>query len=145
MTIARRAFAFLSLAACAAFAHAQVPMPFPVGVPFIWLGTATADLKKRLPDNPNNYVILFEASGQAAIRLDCNNGRARWARDGGTLAISPIAGTKKGCNYGSMDVAFATDLGEVTGWRYDGTDLLLLGRDGRAMLFAAKPRPAAKK
>lgn len=119
-------------------------MPFPVGVPLVWLGTATADLKKRLPDNPNNYVILFEASGQASIKLDCNNGRARWARDGERLAISPIAGTKKGCNYGSMDVAFATDLGEVTGWRYDGTDLLLLGRDGRAMLFVAKPRPAAK-
>jgi len=144
VTTALRAFAFLSLAACAAFAHAQVPMPFPVDVPMIWLGTATADQKKRLPDKPNNYVILFEANGQASIRLDCNNGRARWARDGFNLVISPIAGTKKGCDYGSMDVAFATDLGEVSGWRYDGTDLLLLGRDGRAMLFVAKPRPAAK-
>ena len=129
----------------AAAAHAQfapsptpIPATFPVGITFHWLGTATAARGKRVPNDPARYTITFEKTGRAAIRLDCSNGNARWAAEGNALRLTPIAGTKKQCDYGSLDVAYATDLGEVGGWRWDGRDLVLVGRDGSAMLFAPK-------
>jgi heat shock protein HslJ len=127
-----------ALLASATLASAQVPMPFPVGRPFMWLGTATADLKKRMPPAPARYLVQFDEGGVASIRLDCNIGRTRWTRQGSRLELAPIAGTKKACDHGSMDVVFAGDLAQVAAWRFDGKELILLGRDGRAMLFVAQ-------
>lgn len=145
MSVVRRcAIAGVAALGCAA-AHAQfapsptpIPPTFPVGITFHWLGTATAARGKRIPNDPARYTITFEKTGRAAIRLDCSNGNARWAAEGNALRLTPIAGTKKQCDYGSLDVAYATDLGEIGGWRWDGRDLVLVGRDGSAMLFAPK-------
>jgi heat shock protein HslJ len=69
------------------------------------------------------------------LALDCNRGSAQWKRDGTRLAMTPIAATKMMCPRGSLDVAFASDLAQVESWRYDGSVLVLSGRDGSTMRF----------
>lgn len=124
------------IAACASAAPDVGESAFPVDVDYQWTGTEVGGTRRHGPGDPGRYTIRFEASGRAAIRLDCNRGAARWSRDGGKLTLSPIAGTKMNCPRGSLDVVYAGDFSRVDGWRRDGTTLLLTGSaDGSAMRF----------
>lgn len=124
----------------AACAGAQMQSTeFPVGGTFAWVGTDAGGSRRNAPADASRYTITFEASGRATLRLDCNRGSAQWTRDGDKLTLSPVASTKMMCPRGSLDVAFASDLGQVAQWRIDGRDLVLSGRDGSTMRL----RPAA--
>ena len=127
----------LAIGACAATPAADAP--FPEGVTFAWLGTDAAGARRNLPADASRYTITLEPTGRATLRLDCNRGSAQWHRDGGQLVFSPIAATKMMCPRGSLDVAFASDLTQVAAWRYDGSVLVLSGRDGSTMRFRPQP------
>ena len=127
----------LAASACAAPPAADVA--FPVDKTFAWIGTDAGGARRNSPADATRYTITLEASGRATMRLDCNRGSAQWHRDGDRLVFSPIAATKMMCPRGSLDVAFASDLTQVDGWRVDGETLVLAGRDGSTMRF----RPAA--
>lgn len=126
----------VTLAACAAAAPPAPDGAFPLDRAWMWTGTDVGGARKHGPGEPERYAIVFESSGRAAIRLDCNRGAARWTRDGAKLALSPIAGTKMNCPRGSLDVVYAGDLSRVDGWRLDGSSLLLTGgADDSVMRF----------
>ncbi|MBK7331403.1 MAG: META domain-containing protein [Betaproteobacteria bacterium] len=127
------------LAACAAAQPAGRDAAFPSGTTFAWLGTDADGARRNAPADPTRYTITFEPSGRTTLRLDCNRGSARWERDGATLALSPIAGTKMMCPRGSLDVAYAADLAQVASWRAEGEMLILSGRDGSTMRFRPMP------
>ncbi|MCC7116347.1 MAG: META domain-containing protein [Burkholderiales bacterium] len=130
-----------ALTACAAAQPTAEPAAFPLDVDLQWTGTEIGGTRKHGPGEPDRYTLRFEASGRAAIRLDCNRGAARWTRDGAKFTLSPIAGTKMNCPRGSLDVVYAGDFSRVDGWRLDGAALLLTGSvDDSAMRFVpAKP------
>ena len=123
----------LATGACAATPPADAP--FPVGIAFAWLGTDASGTRRNAPADASRYTIMLEPTGRATMRLDCNRGSAQWHRDGAELVFSPIAATKMMCPRGSLDVAFASDLTQVAQWRYDGSVLVLSGRDGSTMRF----------
>jgi heat shock protein HslJ len=123
----------LATGACAATPPADAP--FPEGATFAWLGTDAGGARRNSPPDASRYTITLEPTGRATMRLDCNRGSAQWHRDGDKLAFSPIAATKMMCPRGSLDVAFASDLTQVAQWRYDGSVLVLSGRDGSTMRF----------
>ena len=127
------------LAACAAAAPAGQDTVFPAGTTFAWLGTDAGVARRNAPADPARYTIVFERSGRATVRLDCNRGSARWERDGATLTLSPVAGTKMMCPRGSLDTSFASDLAQVEAWRVEGEALVLSGRDGSTMRFRRLP------
>lgn len=137
---ARRTIAAVLLAmtgGCAATPPADAP--FPVGVTFAWLGTDAGGARRNAPADASRYTLTLEPTGRATMRLDCNRGSAQWHRDGTGLVFSPIAATKMMCPRGSLDVAFASDLTQVASWRYDGSVLVLSGRDGSTMRFRPQP------
>ena len=111
------------LAACATAQPAGREAAFPAGTTFAWLGTDADGARRNAPADPTRYTIVFEPSGRTTLRLDCNRGSARWERDGATLALSPIAGTKMMCPRGSLDVAYAADLAQVASWRAEGSTM----------------------
>ena len=123
------------LMATGACATPPADAPFPVGVTFAWLGTDAGGARRNAPADASRYTITLEPTGRATMRLDCNRGSAQWHRDGHLLVFSPIAATKMMCPRGSLDVAFASDLTQVASWRYDGSVLVLSGRDGSTMRF----------
>ena len=127
----------LAASACATSPPAQVA--FPVGSTFAWLGTDAGGVRRNSPPDATRYTIAFDPSGRATMRLDCNRGSAQWHLEGNKLAFSPIAATKMMCPRGSLDVAFASDLVQVDAWRYDGSVLVLSGRDGSTMRFRPAP------
>ncbi|HET9338638.1 MAG TPA: META domain-containing protein [Casimicrobiaceae bacterium] len=124
-----------ALAAGACAAPPPADAPFPVGTTFAWLGTDAGGARRNAPADASRYTIAFDASGRVVLALDCNRGSAQWKRDGTRLAMTPIAATKMMCPRGSLDVAFASDLAQVESWRYDGSVLVLSGRDGSTMRF----------
>jgi len=133
----RRRRMLLGVTALAATACAALPpadAPFPVTT-FAWLGTDAGGVRRNAPADAARYTIAFDGSGRAVLRLDCNRGTAQWQRDGERLALAPIASTKMMCPRGSLDVAYGADLAQVAGWRYDGSVLVLSGRDGSTMRF----------
>jgi para-nitrobenzyl esterase len=127
-----------ALAASACAAPPPADAPFPVGTTFAWLGTDADGARRNSPADASRYTIAFDASGRVVLHLDCNRGSAQWKRDGERLVLTPIAATKMMCPRGSLDVAFAADLGQVATWRYDGSVLVLAGRDGSTMRFRAQ-------
>ena len=130
--------ALLGATALAATACASPPpadAPFPVGTTFAWLGTDAGGVRRNAPAEATRYTIAFDGSGRVVLRLDCNRGSAQWQREGERLALTPIASTKMMCPRGSLDVAYGADLAQVAGWRYDGSVLVLSGRDGSTMRF----------
>ena len=134
----RRRRMLLGVTALAATACAALPpadAPFPVGTTFAWLGTDAGGVRRNATADAARYTIAFDGSGRAVLRLDCNRGTAQWQRDGERLALAPIASTKMMCPRGSLDVAYGADLAQVAGWRYDGSVLVLSGRDGSTMRF----------
>ena len=136
MSVRRRAWlgaTLLTASACAAPPSADVVLP--VGTTFAWLGTDAGGVRRNAPADAARYTIAFDGSGRAVLRLDCNRGTAQWQRDGERLALAPIASTKMMCPRGSLDVAYGADLAQVAGWRYDGSVLVLSGRDGSTMRF----------
>ena len=131
----RTLVAALLLSTCACAAKPPAAAPFPEGVTFMWLGTDAGGARRNAPADATRYTITLEPTGRATMRLDCNRGSAQWHRDGDGLVFSPIAATKMMCPRGSLDVAFASDLTQVAEWRYDGSVLVLSGRDGSTMRF----------
>lgn len=124
-----------ALAASACATPTPADAPFPVGSTFAWLGTDAGGARRNTPADAARYTIAFEATGRVVLRLDCNRGSAQWQREGERLALTPIAATKMMCPRGSLDVAYAADLAQVATWRYDGSVLVLSGRDGSTMRF----------
>jgi heat shock protein HslJ len=127
-----------ALAASACAAPPPADAPFPVGTTFAWLGTDAGGTRRNTPADAARYTIAFDASGRAVLHLDCNRGSAQWKLDGERLSLTPIAATKMMCPRGSLDVAFAADLAQVATWRYDGSVLVLAGRDGSTMRLRAQ-------
>ncbi|MFO1283820.1 MAG: META domain-containing protein [Burkholderiales bacterium] len=130
-----------TLAACATAAPPATEATFPLDRPWMWTGTDVGGARKHGPGEPERYAIVFEPSGRAAIRLDCNRGAARWTRDGAKLTLSPIAATKMNCPRGSLDVVYAGDLSRIDGWRVDGSSLLLTGSANESVMRFAPLKP----
>ena len=128
------------LVACACATPGAQDVPFPVGGTFAWLGTDEGGARRNTPADPARYTITFDPSGRLQARLDCNRGAGQWTVEGARLALSPIASTKMMCPRGSLDVSFGADLAQVAGWRYDGSVLVLSGRDGSTMRFRPAPQ-----
>ena len=83
------------------------------------------------PADPAAYTVLFDASGQASFKLDCNRGSTRWSAtpsadgSGGQLTLGPLAMTRAMCPPGSLDTRIARDMGFVRGYRMAGSEMAM--------------------
>lgn len=100
------------------------------------LGGATWQWQTAGNGASDRYTLQFMDDGRVVVRADCNRGSGRYTADAnGTLTLTPIALTKMGCPAGSLDKVFVRDLGEVSGYRFEGEMLRLALRSGGSMTF----------
>ena len=66
----------------------------------------------------------------------CNRFNASYTVDGDELTLGPVAGTEMACPdpAGAVEEAFRAALTQVTAWRMDGDQLVLLDDDGGELL-----------
>jgi len=96
-----------------------------VGIAWRWEGFLGGDDSKLVVDDPGKYTIEFLPTGSAAIRADCNTGRAPYRLGGPRLEIGPILLTRAACPPGSLGDRFVRSLADTVAY---------LVRDGRLIL-----------
>jgi putative lipoprotein len=100
-----------------------------------WQRTELADGKRIVARAPERYTIRF-ADGRASVVADCNRGGGGYQTGpGGSIAIGPIATTKKGCPDDSQDHEFLRSLASAESYRFEGSALVLELRNGAGAMW----------
>ena len=129
-----------ALAAVAAAASAATPERTLGAFDWRWEWTEYADRTRTVSEDPARYIVRFGERNALRVRADCNSGSGRHVeRDDGSMTLSRIATTKKGCGKGSQDREFLKNLADVRAYRFEADLLFLELRDGGAMRFSAAP------
>ena len=110
-----------------------------IGGRWHWVGMLVGPAATAVPDSAF-YWAEFAAAGGIVVLADCNSGVGRMVN--GTLAIGPLALTRRMCGPASLDTRFAAMLSQVRSGAFDGDLLrlrasqgeLVLVRDARASL-----------
>jgi heat shock protein HslJ len=90
-------------------------------------GTTTA------VENPERYTLTFLNDGTLAFAADCNNGAGGYTLEGMALTLQLGAMTAAACAEESLSDQYVQLLGQVSGFTFDGDDLLLTLADGRVL------------
>lgn len=108
-----------------------------LGVTWQWVETVYGDGTVVAADDPSRYTLLFDESGQVAVRLDCNGGGGSYMLDGSSLFFGELVSTLMACAGESQATLFAKDLAEVYSYVIeDGRLFLSLKLDSGIMEFA---------
>ena len=80
--------------------------------------------------------ITFTAEGQAHGSGGCNNFTGGYRLEGATLALGPLASTKKACPPAIMnqEASFHEALGATRGYRFENGLLFLLDAQGAPVM-----------
>jgi len=109
------------------------------GKAWLWQQTLMNDGTKSAPANPEDYALMFLPAGILTIRADCNSGSGTYKVDGNNLTITLGAMTMMACPEGTLDSTFLKNLGDVSSYLMQGSNLILeLKLDSGSMTFAPK-------
>lgn len=86
-------------------------------------------------DQPGNYTLQVESSGQVFLRADCNRGFGSATIDGNAVALGDVGVSMMMCPDGSRDQEFLKGLSNAATWAYDNDALVLSAADGSALRF----------
>jgi heat shock protein HslJ len=88
--------------------------------------------------NPENYTILFNEDGTAAIRADCNQVAATYTSEGSSLSIALGPTTAAACGPESLDQVFLNGLSNAAIIFFEEGDLFMdMQADGGTLRFQA--------
>ena len=130
----------LVLSPAAATAQSATPAATPAAAaptlsPVIWELQAfvAPDGTSSPVDQPGNYTLQVEASGQTFLRADCNRGFGHATIDGNAVALGDLGVSMMMCPDGSRDQEFLKGLSNAATWAYDNDALVLSAADGSAL------------
>lgn len=146
-TSARRITAALVLASIAA-CTTPVTMPWQDRTPVLtgavwrWTETLMSDDTRIRPAAPERYSLEFLPDGATRVRADCNTGSGRYEMAADRkLTLGRMAVTQAACLPGSLGEAYLKGLANVSGYLFDGDNLVLtLSHDGGTMRFVPLKR-----
>ena len=132
----------LVLSPAAATAQSATPAATPAAAapslsPVIWELQAfvAPDGTSSPVDQPGNYTLQVEGSGQVFLRADCNRGFGKATVDGNAVTLGNLGVSMMMCPDGSRDHEFLQGLSNATTWAYDNDALVLSAADGSALRF----------
>ena len=136
--------ALASIAACTT----PVTMPWDERKPALtgsvwrWTETLMSDGTRIRPAAPERYALEFLPDGATRVRADCNTGSGRYETAADReLTLGRLAVTQAACLPGSLGDAYLKGLANVSGYLFDGDNLvLMLTYDGGTMRFVALKR-----
>ena len=109
------------------------------GTVWLWERTVTPAATVESPA-PGRYTLELAPNGRLLATADCNRGTGTYRIGAGTIAIDPIATTRRACPPGSLDATYLRDLQRATAFQVAGGALLLeLAADSGTMRFVPKP------
>ena len=136
--------ALASIAAC------TTPMTMPwderkpalTGSMWRWTETLMSDGTHIRPAAPERYSLEFLPDGATRVRADCNTGSGRYETAADRkLTLGRLAVTQAACLPGSLGDAYLKGLANVSGYLFDGDNLvLMLKYDSGTMRFVALKR-----
>lgn len=95
------------------------------------------DGSSKTPDDPNKYLIEFQADGHVAVQADCNRVAGTYTVKDNQLAITLGPSTLAACPPGSMGDEFVKQLGEISSYLFKSENLILeIKMDSGSMIFA---------
>jgi heat shock protein HslJ len=93
-------------------------------------------------DQQDNYTVMFNSDGTAAIKADCNGVQGTWTvGPGGSLAITPGASTQAACGPDSMGSQFVAGLANTASYVVSGSTLSIALKDGGTLGFRVSQDP----
>jgi len=132
----RRCLAWLLLpwlASCAGIGGSREAMfEDLIGGRWHWVGMLVGSVATAVPD-PAFYWAEFAAAGGIVVLADCNSGVGRLGS--GSLAIGPLALTRRMCGPASLDARFVAMLSQVRSGAFDGDLLRLRSNQGELVLL----------
>ena len=88
--------------------------------------------------NPENYTIVFNADGTAAIKADCNQVGANYTSDDGSISITLGPTTAAACGPDSLDQQYLAGLSNAAIYFFQEEDLFMdMQADGGTLRFKA--------
>lgn len=102
-----------------------------------WQLAALMDGAKTLtPDASVEASANFTDDGKVNGSSGCNNYVGNYTQNAVDLTFSPLAGTRKMCINGAMEIenAFLQATEHVSGWTMDNSDLVLTDASGKAIM-----------
>jgi heat shock protein HslJ len=138
------ALALASAAACTA--PATMPWedrkPALTGTVWRWTETLMSDGMRIRPAAPERYSLEFLPEGATRVRADCNTGSGRYDMTADRkLTLGRMAVTPAACLPGSLGDAYLKGLANVSGYLFDGDNLvLMLAYDTGTMRFVSLKR-----
>jgi heat shock protein HslJ len=107
-----------------------------IGTTWQWVQTVYGDDSVVAATDPSRYTLLFDETGQVAVRLDCNGGGGQYTVEGPSLLFGALVSTLVACPEDSQATVFAKDLAEVYSYMIeDGRLHLSLKLDSGIMEF----------
>jgi heat shock protein HslJ len=146
-TAVRGITAALALAS-AASCTTPVTMPWDerkpalTGTVWRWTETLMSDDTRIRPAAPERYTLEFLADGATRVRADCNTGSGHYEMAADRkLTLGRMAVTQAACLPGSLGDAYLKGLANVSGYLFDGDNLVLMLRyDSGTMRFVPLKR-----
>ena len=143
-----RRTAAVGLAAALAACTTPATMPWVERKPALtgsvwrWTETLTSDDTRIRPAAPERYSLEFLPDGATRVRADCNTGSGRYETAADRkLTLGRMAVTQAACLPGSLGDAYLKGLANVSGYRFDGDNLvLMLKHDSGTMRFVPLKR-----
>ncbi|MCC6454531.1 MAG: META domain-containing protein [Caldilineaceae bacterium] len=96
-----------------------------IGTTWQWVQTVYGDDSVVAAADPGRYTLLFDETGQVAVRLDCNGGGGQYTVEGSSLLFGALVSTLMACPEDSQATVFAKDLAEVYSYVIEGGHLYL--------------------
>ena len=107
------------------------------GTVWKWTTTQMNDGSSKTPDDPNKYLIEFQADGHVAVQADCNRVAGTYTVTGNQLTITPGPSTLAACPPGSLGDEFVKQLSNINSYLFNGENLILeIKLDSGTMTFA---------
>jgi heat shock protein HslJ len=141
---------FAAVLALASIGACTTPVTMPwderkpalTGSVWRWTETLMSDDTRIRPAAPERYSLEFLPDGATRVRADCNTGSGRYETAADRqLTLGRLAVTQAACLPGSLGDAYLKGLANVSGYLFDGDNLvLMLKYDSGTMRFVALKR-----
>lgn len=107
-----------------------------VGKKWEWVQTVNYDNTVFTPQKIGAFSVTFNKDGTLTGTTDCNSIFGKYVAKNGTITFSGMGATQMYCE-GSEETKFTTYLGQVSGFKENGNENLVLGLqyDSGSMIF----------
>ena len=115
---------------------------------WLWQRTRYTVGTEARPNQPEHYILRFEANGVLSAKVDCNMAGGKYRFEGNRITIEIINSTLMACEPGSLEQVFQQNLAATAGYfMKDGRLLVDLNHGTGTMEFDrpaldATPRPS---